>query len=106
MRLAFWRKAEPPPSLADAYKRAERAIKDIEIIGAILQDTPDWEKMSDEAYDLSAKNLTEFFKKTHFGICCFRDELILTLERMPNVKLRRKRRANPQGEPSSQYGIG
>jgi len=79
-----------PPTVADAYYKTEGLLKSLESVKYMLEDTKDWAKMSEEHRKLSQENLKNFYIKSHFQMSCFRDELLLTLQRMPSVRLVRK----------------
>lgn len=88
----FWKEAEalPPPSgFAAIYHRSESIIKELETLSYLLQETDEWKRLSADDKKLSMANLATFYKRSHFQCCCLRDELLLTLQRIPGVKLKR-----------------
>lgn len=78
------------PKLEDAYHRAEKLLKDLELINYILADTNDWERMSEENKKVSIEQVQKFYKDSHFKCSVLRDELMLSLQRIPGVVLKRK----------------
>jgi hypothetical protein len=89
----FWRKKEvlpPPAGFAEVYHRIEKLLTDLEIVSHLLDDTEDWQRLSEDAKKCSMESLSTFYKRAHFQTSCLRDEMLLTLQRIPNVKLIRK----------------
>lgn len=88
--LKLFKRKEQVPTIADAYKRMEKVVSDIELVGYILEDTDDWKRMKQDAEQLSKENIDKYITRLKFQSTVFRDELILTLGRMPNVKLKKR----------------
>lgn len=78
------------PKLGDAYHKAEKVVKDLELLGFTLQDTEDWGKMSEEAQKVSKEQVGKFYTNAQFQCTTLRDELMLALQRIPDVRLVRK----------------
>lgn len=84
-------KAPPTPKLADAYHKIEQIVKDLDLVKFMLQDTKDWGRLSEEHRGHSLVQLAEFWKRSHFQTSCLRDQMILTLQLLPNTRLVRKK---------------
>lgn len=84
-------KAPPAPKLADAYHKIEQIVKDIELVKYMLEDTKDFQKIPEAGRVHSRVQLENFWERTHFQASGLRDEMLLTLQRMPNVRLVRKK---------------
>ena len=86
----FKKKELPKPKLADAYRLTEEALKKLENAAYIMQDTEDFNKLTDLDRLKFIRNLKEYYKNSHFQTSSLRDELILTLGKIPGTKLKRK----------------
>lgn len=89
--LSFFQKKDPPPpKFADVYHTTERVVKLLEIIKFNLEECSDWVNLSPENRAISAENIAQYHKRAKFQCESLRDELLLTLQRMPHTKLVRK----------------
>lgn len=89
-------KVVKPPTLADAYHKIEETLVKLEYVKFLLEDTNEWVRLSESDKKLSQDNIKTFYTKAHFQTSCLRDEILLTLQRIPNVRLaRRKSNDNP-----------
>lgn len=83
-------KEAPPPKFVDAYRKSEEVVKALEAVGHLLEVNQDWSRLEPEMKKITAKNLAEYLKRAKFQSETLRDELILTLQRLPNTRLVRK----------------
>lgn len=78
------------PKLTDAYKKSEEIVKSLELINYMLADTQDWNNLQDQDKKHFIEECGKFYKLAHFQCSNFRDELMLAIQRLPNVRVYRK----------------
>lgn len=92
------KKAEPTIPLA--YRHMEKVVKDLTTVGYMMEDifkhSVMWETFPEKERKLSEETLLKFYKESEFKCMALRDEMILTMERMPHIKLKRKGVALPK----------
>lgn len=87
----FKRKPKPAPEvepkLTEAYKLVCEAYRLFELAGFIMTDTQDWKRLPDAR---SRDAVAKFYINAETQLRYTKDELTLTMQRLPGVKIIRK----------------
>jgi len=89
--FGWFKRESEVPKISGALDMVERALKLVNNASYVLADTDDWKRMSESDRKISQELIEKFYIKAECQTRFLRDELLLTLRRLPGVKFVRRK---------------